>query len=430
MAEQTPSTPDRPGIVFRSEALRRLRSSDQLTERIVLIPPAMRMMVASLTIIIAAGLIWGMFGSVPTRVIGHGVLLADGKAAHTVQPIVAGPIIELLVKRGDTVDIDTDVARVQQVALQTQLDSLETRLAVLHTDLEQFKKANELELRQIDIMLQRQKAVAEEQIAAGQVRAKGLQDMLTADQSLFNRGIISRLELAQARADHDRTMLDIANARARSIEIEELADTKRGNLAELERQKQEHIDALQAEASRLKVEVSLGSLVKAPVAGRIEEIRVGQGDVVAPGTIIATIGRVVPEAFEVLAVFDNNMAKRIMPGMDVHVHPASVRKEEHGAMRARVLSISELGISKAELNAILRNPQLTDVLMGTSSPLLAKVEVFLDKQTPSGFAWWGGRGPPYSVTRGTRVAVDVIVERQAPIALIIPAMRHLLGLEG
>ena len=81
------------------------------------------------------------------------------------------------------------------------------------TDLDQFKKANELELRQLDIMLQRQKAVAEEQITAGQVRAKGLHDMLTADESLFSRGIISRLEVAQARADHDRTMLDIANAR-------------------------------------------------------------------------------------------------------------------------------------------------------------------------------------------------------------------------
>ena len=331
MAEQTPSTPDQPGIVFRSEALRRLRSSDQLTERIVLIPPAMRMMVASLTVIVAAGLIWGLFGSVPTRVIGQGVLLADGKAAHTVQPIVAGPIIELLVKRGDMVDVDTDVARVQQVALQTQLDSLETRLAVLRTDLDQFKKANELELRQVDIMLQRQKAVAEEQIAAGQVRAKGLQDMLTADESLFSRGIISRLELAQARADHDRTMLDIANARARTIEVEELAGAKRGNIAELERQKQEHIDALQAEASRLRVEVSLGSLVKAPVAGRIEEIRVGQGDVVAPGTIIATIGRVVPEAFEVVAVFDNDMAKRITTG---HGRPcAPVQRQAGGARR-------------------------------------------------------------------------------------------------
>jgi HlyD family secretion protein len=34
------------------------------------------------------------------------------------------------------------------------------------------------------------------------------------------------------------------------------------------------------------------------------------------------------------------------------------------------------------------------------------------------------------VTRGTRVAVDVIVERRRPITLVIPALRHLLGLEG
>src|ERR1041384_650676 len=131
MAEQAPSTPDPSGIVFRSEALRRLRSSDQLTERIVLIPPAMRMMVASLTVIVAAGLIWGLFGSVPTRVIGPGVLLADGKAAHTGRPIVAGPIIDLWVKRGGMVDVATDVPRAQQGALQPQPDSRGTRLAVL-----------------------------------------------------------------------------------------------------------------------------------------------------------------------------------------------------------------------------------------------------------------------------------------------------------
>jgi HlyD family secretion protein len=430
MAEQTPSTPDQPGIVFRSEALRRLRSSEQLTERIELIPPAMRMMVASISVVVAAGLIWALFGVVPTRVTGQGVLLADGKAAHTVQPIVSGPVLDLLVKRGDVVDADTEIARIQQVSLQTQLDSTETRIAVLQTDLTDLKKAHQLELAQLDATVRRQKAVAEEQITAGQVRAKGLQDILAADESLFARGIISRLEVAQARADHDRTMLDIANAKARTVEVEALADTKRDNLAEIERQKQERIDALQAEAARLRVEVGIGSLVRAPVAGRIEEIRVGQGDVVAPGTIIATIGRVAPEAFEVIAVFDNDMAKRIAAGMDVHVRPASVKKEEHGSMRGRVLSISELGVSKAELNVILRNPQLTDSLMGTSAPLLAKIGVVLDKGTASGFAWWGGQGPPYSVTRGTRVAVDVIVERQAPITLIIPAMRHLIGLEG
>src|SRR6187402_2436809 len=141
MAEQIPSAPDASGIVFRSEALRRLRSSDQLTERIDLIPPAMRMMVASLSVVVAAGLIWALFGVVPTRVTGQGVLLADGKAAHTVQPIVAGPVLEVLVKRGDIVDADAEIARIQQVSLQTQLDSTETRIAVLQTDLTELKRA-------------------------------------------------------------------------------------------------------------------------------------------------------------------------------------------------------------------------------------------------------------------------------------------------
>jgi HlyD family secretion protein len=430
MAEQVRSTSEESGSLYRGEALRRFRSPEQLAQRIDLITHGMLVTAASVAVIAAAGLTWGILGSVPTRVGGHGVLLAEGKAAHTVQPIVAGRLIELLVKRGDYVESDAPIARIQQVSLQTELASTETRLLALQTDLAQLKKAHDAELAKLEITLRRQKAAAEEQIAAGKVRAKGLQEILSVDESLFAKGMISRLEVANARAQHDQTMLDIANATARTVELEALADEKRDNLAELERQKQEAIDALQAEVARLKVEVRVGSLVRAPVAGRIEEIRVGLGDFVSPGAIVATIGRVSPETFEVIAVFGDDMAKRITAGMDVHVTPSSVKKEEHGTMRGRVLSITELGISKAELNAILRNPELTDSLMGGSSPLLAKIEVFIDKGTPSGFSWWGGRGPPYSVTRGTRVEADVIVERRAPIALIIPALRRLLGLEG
>ena len=41
--------------------------------------------------------------------------------------VVAGPVLELLVRRGDIVDADAEIARVQQVSLQTQLDSTQTR---------------------------------------------------------------------------------------------------------------------------------------------------------------------------------------------------------------------------------------------------------------------------------------------------------------
>ena len=85
--------------------------------------------------------------------------------------------------------------------------------------------------------------------------------------------------------------------------------------------------------------------MKAPVAGRIEEIRVGRGDVVSPGTVLVTIGQANAGSFEILAVFANNMAKRIVPGMDTQIRPVSVKKEEYGSMRGRVLSITERSVS-------------------------------------------------------------------------------------
>ncbi|MBV8187666.1 MAG: NHLP bacteriocin system secretion protein [Alphaproteobacteria bacterium] len=430
MAEQVLPMPEQHGSLFRAEALSRFYSCEQLDQRVNLISPAMRMIVTSLALIVVSGLVWAVLGEVPTRVIGRGVLLADGKAAHPVQPVVAGALLELLVHRGEHVTVGAPIARVQQVSLETQLTSTEMRVTALQEDLAQLKRANAVESAKIDAMLQRQKEAVAEMITAGKARAQGLNDILVADESLFQRGLVNRLELAQARAAHDQTLQDVVNAHARAVEIEALADRKRDALAETERLKQEDIDALQAQAARLRAELTIGSAVKAPISGVIEEVRVGLGDVVSPGTTIATIGRISPESFEVIALFSSDMAKRIKPGMDVHIHPVSVRKEEHGTMRGRMIGITELGVSEAELNAILRNPQLTHSLMGDGSPLMGKVEVFLDKSTPSGFAWWGGRGPPFTITRGTHVDVDVIVERRRPIALVIPALRELLGLEG
>jgi HlyD family secretion protein len=435
MTEKTEPVPAPPasepsGSLFRGEALKRFNSPEQLNQRVNLIPPAMRVMAASASVIVIAGLVWAVLGSVPTRVTGQGVLLADGKASHTVQPVVSGPIIELLVKRGQHVEEGTLIARIEQVSLDTQLASNQARATVLKNHLVRLKKAHQDELTKSAATFQRQKDAAEEQISAGKGRGERLKEILSGEEGLLKRGIISQMEVATARAQYDQTMQDVANAHARKVGIEAQEQQKQDDLKEIERQKQEEIDALEAEVARLQAEVDIGSVVKAPVAGVIEEIRVGRGDVVSPGTVLATIGQVSPQTFEVLALFTNDMSKRILPDMDVHVRPASVRKEEHGSMRGRVASITELSISRAELEAILRNSELTQDLMGGTSPLLSKIEVFIDKGTPSGFSWWGGQGPPYSVTRGTRVAVDVIVARRAPIALIIPALRHLVGIEG
>jgi HlyD family secretion protein len=134
--------------------------------------------------------------------------------------------------------------------------------------------------------------------------------------------------------------------------------------------------------------------------------------------------------YEVVAVIAHDMAKRVLPGMDVQVRPTTVKKEQYGSMRGRVASITDRGVSTDELHAVLRNLELTKSLMNGASPLLVHVELFGDPNTQSGFAWWTGDGPPFRVTRGTRIAIDVIVEETRPLALIMPALRKLLGIDG
>ena len=187
---------------------------------------------------------------------------------------------------------------------------------------------------------------------------------------------------------------------------------------------------MQADIARLRTELAVGSAEKAPIAGVIEDVRVGRGDVVAPGTVVATIGQTGERMYEVVAVIAHDMAKRVLPGMDVQVRPTTVKKEQYGSMRGRVASITDRGVSTDELHAVLRNLELTKSLMNGASPLLAHVELFGDPNTQSGFAWWTGDGPPFRVTRGTRIAIDVIVEETRPLALIMPALRKLLGIDG
>jgi hypothetical protein len=91
--------------------------------------------------------------------------------------------------------------------------------------------------------------------------------------------------------------------------------------------------------------------------------------------------------YEVVAVIGHDMAKRVLPGMDVQVRPTTVKKEQYGSMRGRVASITDRGVSTDELHAVLRNLELTKSLMNGASPLLAHIDLFGDPNTESGCLW-------------------------------------------
>jgi HlyD family secretion protein len=94
-------------------------------------------------------------------------------------------------------------------------------------------------------------------------------------------------------------------------------------------------------------------------------------------------------------------------------------------MRGDVIYVSEAPISKAKINALLRNAELSAEFAQQGQPYLCRIDLIEAPNTVSGFAWWRGRGPPYPVTTGTRARISILVDERAPITLLLPTLAAL-----
>ena len=415
---------------FREPTLKGINSSEGFDQRIRVIPPATRVLAASTAIVCVAALVWAVFGSVPTRVIGRGVVLSDQEGNFSIASVAAGPVLEVLVKPGTRVMAGMPIAIIEQKLLTTQIENAVAEVERLEANLELLKLANAAQILSSEEAAKRQLAANDEQVAANEVRRDRLRELVGAYSTLRARGMISQNEFIAKQEQYDLTNLDLANAKARKVEVELAAATKRDALAEIERQKQAEIDLKKAGVDRLRVEMAVGSSVRSPISGVIREIRLGRGDVAAAGDVIATVGQDQRSFFQVMVLLRGKTRKRAAPGMEANIVPDSIKKEEYGSMRGRVTAVSDEDVSVEHVDQIVHNDQLTKNLFGGEPALLAYVELFPTKDNPSGFEWWSGTGPPYKITAGSVATVDIIVERVRPITLVIPALRKLLSIEG
>jgi len=417
--------------IFREAALERLHSPEQLDQRIGLIPPAMRLLAASATVIILAALAWAVFGTVPTRATGRGVLLADRAGNFAVSAQSPGLVLEIFVKPGDRVEAGAEIARIEQRLLAAQIENGMAQVARLEANLAKVKDAHAEQIRRSDETARRQQAAVDGQIAANEVRRERLRQLVAGYESLRARGMISQTEIINQQWQYDETVLELANASSKKIEIEATAQMKRDDLAYIERQKEADIDLKKAEVEELKVEKALGSIVKAPVSGVIQEVRVGRGGVTSVGAVLVTIGSGVADNVEMLVLLSSERRKRVAVGMEAFVMPDGTKREEFGSMRGRVVDVSESEMSHEHIEQILQNAQLTKRLVGDdASALVARVELVPSKTNSSGYEWWSGSGPPYRITPGSVANLDIIVDEVRPISLIIPALRKLLSING
>ena len=122
-------------------------------------------------------------------------------------------------------------------------------------------------------------------MAANEVRRDRLRQLVAGYEGLRAKGMMAQAEVLARQDQYDQTALELANGSAKKVEIEAIAQKKRDDLADIERQKQAETDLKKAEVDQLRVEMTVGSIVKAPIGGVILEVRVGRGDVATAGAV-------------------------------------------------------------------------------------------------------------------------------------------------
>jgi len=155
-------------------------------------------------------------------------------------------------------------------------------------------------------------------------------------------------------------------------------------------------------------------------------VLVDEGQIIAPGTNIATVE--LADSTLGAVVFIPGAGKRPEPGMTARILPANVNWEESGFLESVIDYVSQAPISYEGTLRYVKNDALARAMLGTGNPYVLEAHFLPDTTTSSGYRWTSGRGPDLQVTSGMLATAQIDVERHPPITLVIPALRRLLGI--
>jgi HlyD family secretion protein len=294
---------------------------------------------------------------------------------------------------GDVVRKGQEVARVEQPGLELQLRNKQRELTSLRQqDAEQIGSTDKLNAgrrRQIE-ELRKEAAVLD---------------------GLIKDGLATLAQKRQTEAQIAGLEQEIATSRA--------IGAGRTN----------QVAAVQDEIRQLEHTLAERRKVLSPYTGRVLELMLDPGNLVAPGSRILTLETLEAPVDAVIYILAQE-GKKVRPGMRARVSPTTVRVEEYGFIVAKVRSVADFPATPEGLERTLRNRTLAQTMSARGAPLEVVVRLTVDPKTPSGYEWSSSKGPPVQVFTGTLCAASVEVAKKRPAEYVLPFLKQLLGVSS
>jgi HlyD family secretion protein len=414
--------------IFRQAALDRLSSPDQLDRLVTLTSPMGWAALVALLALLAAIVAWSIFGTVPTRVQGAGILVTRGGQVFDAMAPAAGTLTSV-VPIGTKVEKGAVVASLDDTQQDQDLEHARNVLREEEQDLAALSDRYDHEIearRRIDAQ---QRDNLNATIAVAQQRHDFYEESLRIEGPVADKGFISRRFVQETRQQMETAEQESRRARSDLLRIDAEELDLRGRRDQEVYHQQERVNAARRSVEELSIRVARNTRIVSPIAGHVTEAKASAGTVVGAGRPVLSI-ETAGEGLELLLYIPPDQGKKVTPGMEVRIEPATAKKEEFGTLLGQVTEISEFPVSAEGMNAILQNQQLAARFMAQGAPYAARVRLRRDAGAASGYAWSAGAGPPLALSSGTTAAADITVHRQAPITLVLPLLRGMVGDSG
>jgi len=419
---------ERQGI-FRKSSLDRLASPEQLDSLIRVTSPRAWLALAAIGGLLLTALLWGVFGSIPSKVRGSCILIRPGGVDEIVAP-GNGWVSDISVEAGDMVRHGQMIARVERSTSMDQIKSAEAKLHELRARQEQVMLINGRSTAEQGAYLADSERGLRAKIATAEEQVRTLESKIKNQEQLLEQGLItrqtllnSRLEWSTARQSIDAFQNEIRQIGVRRLESRKQTDSEQSSLAIQLSEAERNLASLMRSSDQ-------SSLVFSPFNGRVLEIKLAEGSPVNAGTSILTLeqtGASVSdlEAVVYIAPLDG---KKVKTNMDVQIAPSTVRQEEFGLMVGKVKSVADFPSSTEGMQRVLRNPQLVQQLAAGAAPIAVQADLTPSATTVSGYKWTSPKGPDTRIESGTLCSATITVSNRRPISLVIPILRDNLGI--
>jgi len=401
--------------LFRKSALQTLSSPEQLDQMLKITRPRAWIALSAIGAMLAATLAWSIFGTLPTRVTGQGIIMRYG-GIFDIVAFGNGVITELGdFKIGEVIHKGQRLGRIAQPELELAIKAAEDDLGRLRSEEKEAVTRVRTELSLQDNSFELQQSAQQHIIQAKQALLAALK----------KSGPPSK-EMLKQKIDRVESEIETAEKWLQKLTLERMQAADRQN----ERLHALRLAIIQSEQTlkARQLQHRIAAEITSPYEGTIVEMMAMQGDAVKNGQTIASIEFNQRILQAMIYLPPASYAKLLRPGMTAQISPADAKKERYGYLLGKVSAVSKYPATEAGMMSWLSNQALVRQLSGNGAPIAVLVEFIPDHSTLSGYQWSSEAGKTMQVTSGTACSGSFIVENIHPISLVIPLLRETTGI--